>query len=90
MHHSLLAGVNDRLRTMGQELSSLVDLFEDIEWKERVLAAGRWHFIDMVCQVLCVDSEAALTTTRDTRDLTDGPAIVLLQEVRRAAVPYRD
>lgn len=76
-------GLNERLTNLGHQLYSLVELLSEFSWSHPVLDPIRWHFIDMVCQALCVDADASLTTTRGMTELVDGPAIILLQEVRR-------
>jgi hypothetical protein len=74
-------GVNERLRMLSLDLQNLVALFTEFRWTHRTLRSVRWHFIDLVCQALCVDAEASLSVSRDAKDLIDGPAITLLKEV---------
>jgi len=74
-------GVNERLRMLALELQLLMHLLGDYRWDPEPLRPVRWHFIDMIVQALCVDSEASLTISRDSKELVDGPAIVILQEV---------
>lgn len=74
-------GLNERLKNLGRQLQSLVELLSEFSWSHPALTPIRWHFIDMVCQALCVDADCSLTTTRGMSDLSEGPAIILLTEV---------
>ncbi len=75
-----LLGLNERLRALAHQLQALVDLFAEFEWAHPVLAPLRWHFLDLCCQLLCADADGALAVSRDARELSEGPAVVLLQE----------
>ena len=78
---SASAGINERLRHLAEQLQALVDLLREFWWTHPALVPIRWHFIDLVVQLLCVDADASLSVSRDSRELADGPAITLLQEL---------
>ena len=82
-------GMNERLRALGGHLQTLLELlvgegvcvFSEQEQPPVVVAAFRWQVIDLIVQLLCVDMDGSLSVSRDSRDLVEGPAITLLQEL---------
>lgn len=83
-------GLNERLKTLGGHFQTLLELLMlsvcgcvwwELEQPPVVVAALRWQVIDLIVQLLCVDIDGSLSITRDSRDLVEGPAITLLQEL---------